>query len=219
MVSINRLVIVLVLVAAVSALLLAQLDAITAPKIKQSRIDYKLKMVKNVLPAYDNDPNHDRQIIPMEASGTAHVKVEVDDERGKEGVLVYPAYKEGKLVGRAFAVTSHEGYSGDIDLLIGVDPDGAITGVEVINHAETPGLGAKIVSEKTWPGKRELVGRTLADSLEVKKDGGEIDAIAGATISPRAVCKAVKAGLDTYAKRLKAEPPPPDARVQLGAQS
>ncbi|HEX9591827.1 MAG TPA: RnfABCDGE type electron transport complex subunit G [bacterium] len=217
MVSINRLVIVLVLVAAVSALLLAQLDTITAPKIKQSRIDYKLRMVKNVLPSYDNDPNHDRQVIPVEVTGSAHVKVEVDE--GKEGVLVYPAYKEGKLVGSAFAVTTHEGYSGDIDLLVGVNPNGAITGIEVINHAETPGLGAKIVSEHTWPGKKELVGRTLADSLEVKKDGGEIDAIAGATISPRAVCKAVKAGLETYAKQLKLEPPAPAATAQLGAQS
>jgi len=218
MISINRLVIVLVFVAAVSALLLAQLDTITAPKIKQSRIDFKLKMVKKVLPPYDNDPNADREIVPLDATGTAHVKVEVDNERGKEGLVVYPAYKDGKLVGQAFAVTSHEGYSGDIDLLIGVDPNGAITGLEVINHAETPGLGAKIVSEQTWAGKRELVGRTLADSIEVKKDGGQIDAIAGATISPRAVCKAVKAGLDTYAKRLKQEPATA-AAPQLGAKS
>jgi electron transport complex protein RnfG len=217
MVSINRLVLVLVLVAAVSALLLAQLDTITAPKIKQSRIDFKLKMVKKVLPPYDNDPNKDREVVPVDATGTAHVKVEADE--GKEGVVVYPAYKDGKLVGRAFAVTSHEGYSGDIDLLLGVDPNGAITGLEVINHSETPGLGAKIVSEKTWPGKHELIGRTLADSIEVKKDGGQIDAIAGATISPRAVCKAVKAGLDTYAKRLKAEPPDPHATTQLGERS
>ena len=165
MVSINRLVLVLVLVAGVSALLLAQLDTITAPKIKQSRIDFKLRMVKKVLPPYDNDPNKDREVVPAEATGTAHVKVESDE--GKEGVVVYPAYKDGKLVGRAFAVTSHEGYSGDIDLLLGVSPAGAITGLEVINHSETPGLGAKIVSDKTWPGKRELVGRTLAPRLSI----------------------------------------------------
>jgi electron transport complex protein RnfG len=217
MVSINRLIIVLVLVAAASALILAQLDTITAPKIKQSRIDFKLRMVKKVLPPYDNDPNKDREVVPVETTGTAHVMVEKDE--GKEGVVVYPAYKDGKLVGRAFAITSHEGYSGDIDLLLGVDPKGAITGLEVIKHSETPGLGAKIVSDKSWPGKRELVGRTLADSLEVKKDGGQIDAIAGATISPRAVCKAVKAGLTTYDKTLKAEPPDPHATAQLGEHS
>jgi len=216
MISINRLVFVLVFVAAVSALLLAQLDTITGPKIKQSRIDFKLKMVKKVLPPYDNDPNKDRQVVSTEVTGPAHVKVEKDAESGKEGVLVYPAYKDGKLVGRAFAVTSHEGYSGDIDLLVGVDPEGAITGLEVINHSETPGLGAKIVSEKTWLGKKELVGRTLADSIEVKKDGGQIDTISGATISPRAVCKAVKAGLTAYAQGLGKESPTPEG-IQLGA--
>ena len=62
------------------------------------------------------------------------------------------------------------------------------------------------------------MGRTLADSIEVKKDGGQIDAIAGATISPRAVCKAVKAGLDTYAKSLK-QAPPTAAVAQTGAKS
>lgn len=218
MISINRLVIVLVIVAGASALLLAQLNTVTAPKIAQSRIDFKLRMVKKVLPPYDNDPNKDREVIPDKVSGPAHVMVEMDKDRGKEGVIVYPAYKDGKLVGQAFAVTSHEGYSGDIDLLIGVDPKGAITGLEVINHSETPGLGAKIVSDKTWAGKRELVGRTLADSIEVKKDGGQIDAIAGATISPRAVCKAVRAGLDTYAKRLKQDPATA-AVAQQGAKS
>ena len=207
MISINRLVLVLVIVAGASALLLAQVNTITAPKIAQSRIDFKLRMVKKVLPPYDNDPNKDREVIPDKVSGPAHVMVEMDKDRGKEGVIVYPAYKDGKLVGRAFAVVSHEGYSGDIDLLMGVSPKGAITGIEVIQHSETPGLGAKIVSDKSWPGKRELVGRTLADSLEVKKDGGQIDTISGATISPRAVCKAVKAGLTAYSHGLGQEPP------------
>jgi electron transport complex protein RnfG len=214
MININRLVIVLVIVAGVSALLLAQLNTITGPVITQSRIDFKLRMVKDVLPPYDNDPNKDREVVLLEAIGPAHVKVEMDQERGKEGVIVYPAYKEGKLVGRAFAVTTHEGYSGDIDLLVGVNPKGAITGLAVINHAETPGLGAKIVSDTTWPGKRELLGRTLADSIDVKKDGGEIDAISGATISPRAVCKAVKAGLTANAQALGQEPPTPGAPPQ-----
>ncbi len=207
MVSINRLVLALLVVAVASAILLAELNGITAPKIKASQTAFKLKAVKKVLPPYDNQPAADRLVLPVKAGGTAEPKVELDEERGKEGVVVYPAYREGRLVGVAYSVVTHQGFSGDIEILLGVSPEGRVTGIEIINHAETPGLGAKIVSDATWKGKKELVGRSLADSLEVKKDGGEIDTIAGATISPRAVCGAVKAGLQAFENQLKAEIP------------
>jgi len=219
MVSINRLILALVVVAVASAILLAELNGITAPKIKASQTAYKLKAVKKVLPPYDNHPAVDRRVVPAKVEGPATVKVERDEERGKEGVVVYPAYHEGKLVGEAYSVVSHQGYGGDIELLLGVSPEGRITGIAVINHSETPGLGAKIVSDVTWKGKKELVGRSLADSLQVKKDGGEIDAIAGATISPRAVCGAVKAGLEAYNQTLKGKIPatPPAAVTSTAA--
>jgi len=221
MVSINRLVLALMVVAVASAILLAELNQITAPKIKASQTAYKLKAVKRVLPPYDNQPAADRRVVPATVEGPATVKVEVDDELAKEGVVVYPAYHDGKLVGEAYSVVSHQGFGGDIELLLGVSPEGRITGIAVINHTETPGLGAKIVSDATWKGKAELVGRSLADSLTVKKDGGEIDAIAGATISPRAVCGAVKAGLDAYAHLLKGKIPdtPPAATAATAAAS
>jgi len=222
MVSINRLVLALVVVAVASAILLAELNQITAPKIKASQTAYKLKAVKRVLPPYDNHPAVDRRVVPAKVEGPATVKVERDDELAKDGVVVYPAYHEGKLVGEAYSVVSHQGFGGDIELLLGVSPEGRITGIAVINHTETPGLGAKIVSETSWKGKAELVGRSLADSLTVKKDGGEIDAIAGATISPRAVCGAVKAGLEAYAHLLKgkipATPPPAAATTAAAVQ-
>lgn len=222
MVSINRLVLALVVVAMASAILLAELNQITAPKIKASQTAYKLKAVKKVLPPYDNQPAADRQVIPVAGGGPAEAKVEVDDELHKEGVVVYPAYRAGKLVGAAYSVVSHQGFSGDIEILLGVSPEGRITGVEIVNHAETPGLGAKVVSDASWKGKQELVGRSLSESLTVKKDGGEIDAIAGATISPRAVCGAVKAGLEAYNQALKgklsATPPAAPAATAAAAQ-
>jgi len=219
MVSINRLVLALVVVAVASAILLAELNGITAPKIKASQTAFKLKAVKKVLPPYDNHPAADRRVISVPGGGPAEAKVEKDEERGKEGVVVYPAYHEGKLVGEAYSVISHQGFSGDIEILLGVSPEGRVTGVEIINHAETPGLGAKVVSAATWKGKAELVGRSLADSLTVKKDGGEIDTIAGATISPRAVCGAVKAGLEAYNQTLKGKIPdtPPAAVTSTAA--
>ena len=169
-----------------------------------------------------------RRVIPVPGGGPAEAKVEMDEELGKEGVVVYPAYHEGNLVGEAYSVISHQGFSGDIEILLGVSPEGRVTGVEIITHAETPGLGAKIVADASWKGKAELVGRSLSDSLAVKKDGGEIDTIAGATISPRAVCGAVKAGLEAYNQALKgklpatppaAAPPTTTAAAAQGAHS
>jgi len=226
MVNINRLVLVLLVVAVASAILLAEINTITAPKIQASQTAYKLKAVQKVLPPYDNQPAADRQVIPVTGGGPAEAKGELDEELGKEGVVVYPAYQAGKLVGEAYSVISHQGFSGDIEILLGVSPAGRVTGVEIIAHAETPGLGAKIVSEASWKGKVQVVGRSLSESLVVKKDGGEIDAIAGATISPRAVCGAVKAGLEVYNQAFKdkvpaASPaaPIPTAAAPQGAHS
>ncbi len=95
-------------------------------------------------------------------------------------------------------VTAENGYSGPIRLLVGVKSDGSLTGVRVASHRETPGLGDKIEVKNTdWI--LQFDGRSLnnpdADQWQVKKDGGEFDQITGATVSPRAVVKAVKNAL------------------------
>jgi electron transport complex protein RnfG len=90
-----------------------------------------------------------------------------------------------------------DGYSGNIEIMVGVDPAGAVTGIEILSHAETPGLGAKI----TQPAfKKQFVGKNLENAdWRVKKDGGQFDQITGATISPRAVVGAVHRGLEFFA--------------------
>ena len=138
------------------------------------------------MPAYDNEP--DRDVVSI-VTGT--------DDEGAEIVTEYYIGRSGEeIVGIAFEASSSAGYSGDIDLMVGVDPEGIITGVEVISHAETPGLGSKI----TESGFLELFhGRDLGNThWAVKKDGGDIDQITGATISPRAVVEAVYAGLEDF---------------------
>ena len=80
--------------------------------------------------------------------------------------------------------------------MVGVDPNGVITGVEVISHSETPGLGSKI-TEPQFLGL--FPGRSLSNThWAVKKDGGDIDQITGATISPRAVVAAIYTGLEDF---------------------
>ncbi len=115
--------------------------------------------------------------------------------------LVYLAKKNGSVAGAVFR-NSARGYSGDIVVLMGVDAEGRTLGVRVVKHTETPGLGDKIELPKAkWI--LSFDGKSLdnlpVDKWAVKKDGGVFDQFAGATITPRAVVKAVKGGLDFFA--------------------
>ena len=84
--------------------------------------------------------------------------------------------------------------------MTGVDAEGTVMGVKLTSQNETPGLGAKAAGTddfgNTWRG--QFVGRTAAEDLAVAKDGGDIDAIAGATITSRAVTNSVDMALDLY---------------------
>ncbi|MGY4106199.1 electron transport complex subunit RsxG [Aeromonas encheleia] len=108
---------------------------------------------------------------------------------------LYSATLNGEHTGYALETVAPDGYSGAIRMVVGTDAKGAVSAVRVLAHRETPGLGDKIELKKSnWIDS--FVGRVLnADndaSWAVKKDGGEFDAFTGATITPRAVVKAVK---------------------------
>lgn len=115
-----------------------------------------------------------------------------------EPVAVYRARKDGWPVALVIAVTAPDGYNGAIRLLVGINADGTLAGVRVVNHRETPGLGDGIEAARSdWI--RGFDGRSLDDPKEslwaVKRDGGHFDQFTGATITPRAVVKAVKKAL------------------------
>ena len=184
--DILRLIIVLTCLCIVSAIALAKIyDLTKGPIAHQKRLEV-LRAIKTVLPPYDNEPDRDMVKLSMGI-----------DKKGEEiqGVF-YRGRKGGRLVGVAFKVISPEGYGGNIEVMVGLLPNGTIHGVEVLSHLETPGLGAKIreVKFKDRFKKRNLSNTTWA----VKKDAGDIDGITGATISSRAVIKAVKEGLEFY---------------------
>ena len=96
-----------------------------------------------------------------------------------------------------FAVSAL-GYGGPIELMLGINPQGIITGIQILKHSETPGLGAKI-NEETFL-KQFVSKNTQNINWALKKDGGEIDQISGATISPRAVVGAIHQGLLFFSK-------------------
>lgn len=96
---------------------------------------------------------------------------------------------------------AHDGYSGDIKLLIAIKYDGSISGVRVLTHKETPGLGDYIdITKGDWIKlfNEESLVRTSDENWKVKKDGGQFDYMAGATITPRAVVKAVHKALQYF---------------------
>ncbi|HEY8036369.1 MAG TPA: electron transport complex subunit RsxG [Methylobacter sp.] len=159
----------------------------------QRRLDEDLKKsLEEVVPAalYDNDMQQDTLTIP-----SAEYNI------GANETTVYIAKKSGNVSAVCFKFTAPDGYSGAINMIMGIDRDGNILGVRVLSHKETPGLGDKIeVVKSDWILK--FVGRSL-DNLApakwtVKKDGGEFDQFAGATITPRKSVQAIYRGLQLF---------------------
>ena len=116
-------------------------------------------------------------------------------------VTVYRARKAGQPVALVITPIAPDGYSGSIKLLVGINVDGTLSGVRVVAHRETPGLGDAIDETRSdWIhifDNRSLGEPPLA-RWGVKKDGGDFDQLTGATITPRAVVKAVRQALLYY---------------------
>jgi len=140
------------------------------------------------------------EVLPAGLADNDFLKDTVDLKNGEKTVTIYRARKEGVVKAALFKV-AERGYAGDIQVLMAVDSDGRTLGVRVLKHSETPGLGDKIeVKKDTWV--KSFDGKSLGDPAPekwaVKKDGGIFDQFAGATITPRAVVKAVKGGMDFF---------------------
>jgi electron transport complex protein RnfG len=161
----------------------------TAEKIADNERRALLKSLNELVPEqrYDNDIFSDVVYVRnSELLGTS------------QPVPVYRARKDGWPVAAVLAPVAPDGYSGSIRLLVAVNLDGTLAGVRVVQHRETPGLGDAIEAERSdWI--LGFSGRSLSDPVperwKVKRDGGEFDQFTGATITPRAVVKAVKEAL------------------------
>jgi electron transport complex protein RnfG len=109
---------------------------------------------------------------------------------------VWEALRKGQKTGHVF-LTQVQGYSGPITLMFGTDSSGAVTGLRILSHTETPGLGAKITTAQF----RDQFRNKRPEQLILKKDNparGQIDAITGATITSRAVTKAMRSTLESF---------------------
>jgi len=123
---------------------------------------------------------------------------------GNDAAIVYRVFAEGEPVAALFAVTARDGYSGPIRILVGIGVDGIVTGVRIVEHRETPGLGDRIdQSRSDWV--YQFDGHALGNPVEARwlldVDGGEFDQLTGASVTPRAVIKAIKETLIYFVAR------------------
>lgn len=163
----------------------------TKPALEASAAEEKMKLVNEVLPrdSYDNDLLKDTVTLPADPLlGT------------DEPTVAYRARKGSQPVALVLEAVAPDGYAGKIRLIIAVGADGAIVGVRVTQHKETPGLGDYIEPKKDKNKERPWItqfnGHAYATTTDkewkVKKDGGQFDFNAGATVTPRAIVKAVR---------------------------
>jgi electron transport complex protein RnfG len=178
----------------VGAALLSGTFRLTRPAIEASEREAKLRLVAQTLPTggFDNDPVGEAR--PLAADPLLGLKL---------AGQAYPARLRGVPAGVVLEAIAPDGYSGEIKLLVGILADGRLAGVRVTAHRETPGLGDNIeIAKSRWI--RQFEGKSLedpsAEDWKVKKDGGRFDYMAGATVTPRAVVKAVRKALEYYAR-------------------
>lgn len=182
----------LVLFALAGTIPVAGLQSATAERIADNLQQARLRSINEVIPAdqYDNDILNDQETV-------------VDEKLipGGDTATLYRARQQGKLIATVIETVAPDGYSGDIRMLIGIDPKGELTGVRILEHRETPGLGDTIDQYhsdylEVFPGKS--LNNPQPDRWAVKRDGGDFDQLTGATITPRAVVQAIKRALLYY---------------------
>jgi electron transport complex protein RnfG len=182
----------LVAFAFVGTAMLAYVFDITRAPIEANEKEARLALFKQILPesTYDNDLLKDSvEIAPNEQLGN------------HQPTVANIAKLNNKTAGVILEAIAHDGYSGDIKLLIAIRADGSISGVRVLAHKETPGLGDYIdIAHGNWIKlfNDESVNKTAVEQWRVKKDGGKFDYMVGATITPRAVVKAVLKSLQFF---------------------
>jgi electron transport complex protein RnfG len=186
-----RTALILFLFVAAFTALLAGAHLWTLPSIEAAAAEEKMKLIDEVLPRerYDNALLDDAVTLDAPALGLD----------GPARIL--RARKGGKVEALVLEAVAPDGYAGRIRLLLSLAPDGQVIGVRVIAHRETPGLGDYIEPRKDrdkarpWITQFDGLNPATSNAREwrVKKDGGRFDSLAGATVTPRAVIKAIRA--------------------------
>lgn len=178
-----KMVIVLAIIAGASGFLLNFVKDLTADTIEEQELFYvKGPAISKVLDGSENDPIKDRMTVDID---------------GKE-LTVFPGKREGKIWAIAFE-SFEKGYGGDIGVITGIDVySEKLSGIGITTLKETPGLGARVAQPQFM---KNFDGLELSqEQIKVRADGGKIDAVSGASISSRAVCRAVSKSVELFKK-------------------
>lgn len=175
----------LTLIALVASLALALVNNVTKGPIEKVNQEKIANAVAKVLPAYKE--------YTIDT-------VTVETAKGDAKMVRYTAVDEaGQLVGKAIESFDDNGFGGRISAMVGFDAEGNISGYEILASSETPGLGAKADKWFQKDGKGNVIGLNPAnDNITVKKDGGQVDAITGSTITSRAFCRLVSTAYNAF---------------------
>ncbi len=182
---------VLALFAAVTVAVVAITQQSTESRIAEAERDAQIRILGEILPAQSYDNALLDQMIYLNEPLLGHQK----------DTPAYLASLNGEPAAVILQANAPDGYSGTIQLLVGIMADGTLSAVRVIQHKETPGLGDRIDLAKS-PWIKSFDGKSLSNPSEsgwaVKKDHGDFDQFAGATITPRAVVAAVHKALQYF---------------------
>ena len=165
-------------IALVAAFALAAVNAVTEEPIAQAQEAKVQAAIKAVLPNFD--------------------KLEAKEIDGNNINVAYDA--EGNMVGAAIEAGNDNGFGGHLPVMVGFDKEGNVYGYSILESHETPGLGAKAGEWFVKGGKGDIISVDHARPLTVKKDGGDVDAISGSTITSRAFLTAVNDAYQVFTK-------------------
>jgi electron transport complex protein RnfG len=184
--SLMNMVLVLTLVAVIMGGILAYVNHLTEGPIAEQKEKALADGIKAVMACND-----------LKVAKTDEVKQ--NDAKGKE--MTFTIYQiqdaQGKDLGAAVESTTM-GFGGDLKVLVGFDPEGKILGYTLLEHAETPGLGAKADKWFQKDQKGDIIGKDPKEPLTVSKDGGQVDAITASTITSRAFLLAINNAYNAY---------------------
>lgn len=178
--------------AALTTGLIAGVYQLTATEIAQSQQAHLLASLNELVPSQRYNNQLLKDTISIKDSQYLHLP---------QPEIAYRARLNGQNIAVIFPVIAPDGYSGTIKLLIAIEENGTLAGVRVLNHKETAGLGDTIEKAKSnWIDmfNGHSLNNTPTKSWQVKRDGGDFDQLTGATITPRAVVKAVHNALLYY---------------------
>lgn len=178
--------------ALVTTALLAFTAEFTKERITKAERKAQQKALFEIVPGARHDNDLLSTIIKVPESAWAGLGL-------KSGGDIYAARHADETIAVIIPAVAPDGYSGDIHMIVGINADGTIAGVRILDHHETPGLGDKIELKKNqWI--TEFNGKSLRSPTlsqwKVKKDGGDFDQFAGATITPRSVINQVRRVLE-----------------------